>query len=1361
MRVEQHIHLIYALRKIKNSLLILSVMFCSMSIDLKASNDILSFYHYTNETGLPSSYVKSITQDHYGFIWLATRVAVCRFDGSQYKQFPAYDENGEQTELLCNRIFVCPDSLLVCKTNDGKYFYFDSDQETFKSYNLLNNIGQTQSVEPTRGGYWICRDNNIYFLDSKTSLLTDLRKMDGFGKIPNEITFLNLLVKGDHLIALTGNQLIFWFDLKSESFKSFEIPPMFGNIPITTFYLDNLNYLWLSQENRGLCRMDLKTGKYTCFATDHYDNTYIPHNMVHCFSEDRQNRLWIGTEAGLFLWSNDTETFSFHKFEPANPNGLNGDPIYSSFCDNKGNIWLGTYFGGINFWSSETSFFKTWSSGIGDWQLGGNVVSCLKEDSAGNLWIAFEDMGLNKYDIRTGEIIKYTSKGNVKGLTYNNLHDLLFASDDELWIASYTGGINILNPNTGKFSYINQRNNSELPSDNVYAFYRLENSIFIATSQGIALYNISTRKISKFKPDMLGNIEFQSICKSGNKIWFSSVQGVYYLDLKTDSLIKFEKIPQMTHINFVKADSKSRIWIGDCYNGLCYFDEKSDKVVFFNKENNFPASWMFSLEEGKNGWIWVSTDKGLINFNPETKDFVLFDSNSGIAFNQFNFRASYTDRHGNIYFGGNNGMVSFNESDDLDVSKNKPINFTGLQLFNQPVQPGKDSPLKISLNKTDKIKLRYDQNVFTLEYTALNFSTHGRCQYAYYLENFEKAWNFVGNRNFATYTNLSPGTYYFHVKGSENNIMNEPSEKVLIIIITPPYYLSIWAFLVYFILVCIISIVLYLIGKRLEKSKTLVTMERLEKEHAEEINKVKLEFFTNISHELKTPLTLILGPLSKIMEEEKLAPVSKKRLLGIEKNARRLFQLINQLLEFRKIENGKEHLQVSQSDVRLLAHDIKESFESLSESKDIEFRIIIPPLETLIWFDANKIDKVLFNLLSNAFKFTDAGGLVELIIDVVKRDGRSKKSNHDLLISVSDTGKGIKTDMLDKVFDRFFQIEDGNNKNKGSGIGLAYVKSLVLLHRGQIKVESELSKGTKFTVVIPASKKDYSAEEIVKRDSVVIDHEDNMTIDSDYDIDIKMIDSNGSSRNPVVLIVEDNMELLDFMKESLEEKYQIFTAQNGLEALEKLNHFTPELIISDVMMPGMDGFEFTKSIKSAIKTSHIPVILLTAKSGLENKFRGLRTGADYYIEKPFYPNILEQNIENILNTRRSLIERFKNDAFVPMSEIAQSEGDKLFVEKLTAIVLSNISDPDMDVTFLIQKMGVSRSLLHLKLKGLVDSSTTEFIRSVRLKEAVKLISSGKCNISEAAYETGFSSPAYFTRRFKEHYGKSPRDYFNL
>ncbi len=1360
MKKQQDIKLSAIIKLVGYCLLILFIWSYVTSLKLLAQDEAPAFYHYTNETGLPSSYVKGIAQDRYGFIWLATRVSVCRFDGSHYKEFPAFDEKGGAAELLCNRIFTCPDSMLICRTKEEKYFYFDFNQECFKSYTLLNNIGPTQNIEPTNGGYWICKDNIIYFLDSKTALLTDIRKMNLFNKIPGDESFQMLFVRGDQLIAITGSHQIYCLDLKNGTLKCHKIPSVLGNQPLTALYIDHLNYLWLDQELNGLCRMDLASGQFIHFSKDHFGSTFIPHNMVHCFCEDKQNRLWIGTEAGLFLWSNDTGTFSFHKFERKNPKGLNADPIYSSLCDKNGNIWMGTYFGGINFWSSQKSFFKTWDLGTNNWQLGGNLVSCLKEDNEGNLWIAFEDMGLNKLNIKTGDVTRYTHKEDMTGLSYNNLHDLLFVSDNELWIASYTGGINILNPKTGKFSFINQKNNSELPSDNIYAFSRSGNSIFISTSLGIAIFDINTRKLSKFKPNQIGDIQFESICNSGNKTWFSSHKNIYSYDAFTDSLIRFDKIPQMTQINFVKTDSKGRIWIGDCYNGLCYLNQKSNEIVPFNKGNNFPASWIFSLEEDKNGLIWVSTENGLIKIDPELNEFMLFDGNSGTSFGQFNFRASYVDRRGNLYFGANNGMVSFNENDNPNVSTDKPIIFTGMQLFNKPVQPGKNTPLNKSINDVDKVILDYDQNVFTLEFTSFNFSTHGYGNYAYYLENFEKNWNFVGNRTFATYTNMSPGTYFFHVKGSSNNLMSNSEERVLKIVVRPPFYLSVWAFLIYFIVVCLIAIILYMIGKRLEKSKALVTFERLEKEHAEEINQVKLDFFTNISHELRTPLTLILGPLSKMMEEEKLSPFFRKRLMGIENNARRLFNLINQLLEFRKIESGKECLQVSQYDIRLLAEEIRASFESISESRDVNFRLNFPPGETLVWFDTNRIEKIIFNLLSNAFKFTDDGGSVELTLAVVRRDLRLIKKNQDLQITVSDTGIGIKPQMVDKVFDRFFQIEDGKMKHTGSGIGLAYVKSLVQLHRGQITVESELGKGTKFTVLIPASKTDFTALEIAKNAQQLIEHEQLTLPDNDYDPAVKMSDANGIGHDPIVLIVEDNLELLDFMHETLEHKYQIYTAKNGNEALEKLKYFSPELIITDVMMPGIDGFELTRIIKSELKTSHIPVILLTAKSGLDNKLLGLKTGADYFIEKPFYPNILEQNIENILKTRRRLIERYKNDAFIAISDIAFSESDKVFIEKLTTAVKSNISDPMMDVTFLLRAMNISRSLLHLKLRGLVDCSATEFIRSIRLKEAVKLISSGTCNISEAAYETGFSSPAYFTRRFKEHYGKSPREYFN-
>lgn len=1336
--------------------------FCFICQNRAIGNDnVLNFIHYTNKDGLPTSYVKSITQDHCGFIWLATRISVCRFDGKNFKEFPAYDESGNPFSLICNRIFSTSDSTLIARTNDAKYFYFDFDNECFKPYPLLNNIGITQSIEPADKGYWICRDNNLYFLDIKTGKLSELREKVTFGNIPGDVSFINVKKNGENMVAITENKLIVWFDFKRSKIKSFEFPSALESYAVSSFYLDQGNNVWIGDENEGLFRLNLDNGLIDYYSDDMQGDNYISHNLIHCFTEDHQGRVWIGTEAGICLWSPVTKKFTICRYDLSDPSGLNTDPIYDAFCDKSGNVWLGTYFGGINFWSAEKNFFKTWTSGIGNRQLGGNVVSCLREDSYGNIWIGLEDLGVNKLDITSGEISKYSSTSSKNSLSYNNVHDIIFMSDNTMWIATYTGGINIMDIKTGKYTYINRKTSVNLPSDNIYSFLPSGDSVFIATSNGIALYNGRTKNISGFYSDKLKNFQFESMCKTNKKIWFSSSQGVYFFDTRIDSLCKFDRIPEFTNINFVKSDSKGRVWIGDCYDGLCYYDEHADSVVRFNIENGFPVSWMFSIEEGNGGWFWASSDKGLVRLNPEKKIFTLYDSNSGVPFNQFNFRASYKDSWGNIYFGGNNGMVSFNENENPDISKKMEIFFTGMQLFNKSITPGKKSPLKKSINEVEKIRLDYRQNVFTIEFSALSYSYSGKCQYAYYLENFEKTWNYVGNRDFASYTNLSPGTYYFHVKGSVSNIVNEKNERILKIIVNPPFYLSIWAFIFYFFLVWAITIMVYMIGKRFEKSKAQVEMERREKIHGEELHKVKLEFFTNISHELKTPLTLILGPLNKILDEEKLSPAFRKQLSGVEKNAQRLFHLINQLLEFRKIDDGKEVLQVERCDLKSFANDIRDSFEQTAENKNIDFKINIPNEDIPVWLDINKVDKIIFNLLSNAFKFTKNGGGIELKLEVMTREKKGKNAKYNLVISVSDTGKGIEPQMVNRIFERFFKLDNEGSLDKGTGIGLSYVKSLLILHRGEIKVQSELGVGSTFTVILPVSKSDYFKEEISHPSLQYIPSKEDIELETESEESYQFIDSNGFSHDPAILIVEDNNELLEFMKESLEEKYQIFTAKNGKEAMDKIAKHLPDLIISDVMMPLMDGFEFSKRIKSDINTSHIPIILLTAKSGVENRLAGLKTGADFYIEKPFYLNVLEQNIENILNTRIKLIERFKNDAFVSVSEVTHTESDKLFIEKLTAIIKNNISDPDLDVTFLIREMGISRSLMHLKLKSLVDCSATEFVRSIRLREAVKLISNGKFNISEAAYETGFSSPTYFTRRFKEYYGKSPREYFNL
>ena len=1346
----------------KKNLSVFSILFVILTFAerIQGNDETLTFYHYTNEDGLPSSYVKSIVQDTSGFIWLATRITVSRFDGKDFQEFPVFDEAGNTIKIFCNKLFLSPDSILITRTNNGIYYYFDDDQECFRPYSLLNKMGTLDAVAATLKGYWICQNKKVVFLNLRTGKKEALKQHFPFAGIPEKVKFKNLMIRDKLLALLTDQGTIYCIDNHLQKAVNYKVPDEILSSSTDLQFIDSGNYIWIGELDHGLIRMNAGNGGYDFFSKEKAPPFHLQHNMVHCLTEDHKGRIWIGTEAGVARYSPETGHLSLSNFNLSDLSGLNSDPIYDVFCDKQGNVWLGTYFGGVNFWSSEKKFFRTWSSGLGRWQLRGNVVSCLAEDEKGNLWVGLEDKGLDKIDMKNGHVRHYAEGNGPEDLSYNNLHNLLFVSSNELWAATYTGGINIINTKTNRIRRLNRANTPALASDAIYAFMRVGDSVFIGTSAGITIHDTRKKTFTRFKPAIIGDLQFETMAKTKKSLWFSSGHHVYCYWPEKDSLFVFDKIPKMANINFVKTDMEGQIWIGDCYKGLCRYNEKDESVRYFNTDTGFPASWIFSLEEGENGWFWASSDKGLIKFSTDEKTEILYDSNSGIPFNQFNFRSSFKDKNRNIYFGGNNGMVSFNEKTYSGKNKTMNIMFTGMQLFNKTVHPGDYDFLKHSLNKVSEISLDYNQNVFTLEYTAFCFSSKGRCQYAYYLEGFESEWNYVGNRNFATYTNLSPGTYKFHVKGALDNIRKETKERTLTIIVRPPFWLTKWAFACYSILSVLFSVLVFKVGKNLEKSKSMIKLERREKEHANEIHKVKLEFFTNISHELKTPLTLILGPLNRTMQEEPLSPALRRRLMGIERNANRLFQLINQLLEFRKIENRKENLKITKCNIRTMMEEIGNSFENIIESRDIDFRVHYPQKDIPVWIDPGKVDKIIFNLLSNAFKFTKEGGKIEFSAELKKRDNKSGKSDDDLLISVSDSGKGIRPEMIDKVFDRFFQIDDDHSGNTGSGIGLAFVKSLVLLHKGEINVESIVNKGSVFTVKLPVSKTDYSAEEIISEPLQYWPSSGEFLSGPDDREEIDPIKEDTPSRKPSLLLVEDNIELINFMKETLELKYKVVTALNGETALKKLSTFHPDLIISDIMMPEMDGFAFTRYVKNNLETSHIPLILLTSKSGTENRLKGLKTGADYYIEKPFYPSILEQNISNILNTRKNLIERFKDDAFIQVGEMAHSESDKAFIEKITGIIKENISNSSMDVSFLVQKMGVSRSLLHMKLKGLVGCSSTEFIRAIRLKEAVRLIASGKCNISEAAYETGFSSPTYFTRRFHEFYGKSPREYFS-
>lgn len=1327
-----------------------------ISLFAYSNNEKLKFIHYTNNDGLPSSYIKSICQDRFGYIWVATRSSVCRFDGKNFKTFQALGPDGNTFDIWSKRnLYHHNDSMLIAQTMKDKFYSFNFELEVFEPYALLNDLGGVTELQESKDGFWVFAPNSVKFLNLKNGELKPFREKIDFVNIPKDVSIVKVREKEDRLVAVTSSRNLLILDSEQKQQWKFQLPNEIVPNEIGVFYLDEHNYAWLGNSGQGLFRINLTNGRIARFSFEQKGNRYLLHNLVHSIAEDKLGRIWIGTEDGLCLWSPYTESFTYYQYDINNPDGLNTNPIYNIFCDRNKNMWLGTYFGGINFWSSNSEFFKIWQAGTSKNHISGNAVSCITEDSENNIWIGMEDMGVNQIESQSQTIKRIINEDN--GLSFNNVHDLLFENSNRLWIATYTGGINILNLRTNKFEYINQNIYPNLPSNEIYKLLHVGDSMFISTSAGVAIYNLKNKKLSLFEEETFKNFQVEYMFNGKNRIWFSSYIGVYYFDKETRNLEAFDKFAHLKNLNFVKTDSKNRVWVGDCLQGLWGYDFKNDTLYHYDENNDFPFSWIFSLEEGNDGYLWASGDKGLVKFKPETNEKVGFNHESGLPFEQFNFRASYKDKKGDIYFGGNTGMISFNENNKQNEAKELEVVYRGMQLFNQELVPGVSSALRKSLNMHPEIELKYKENVFTIEYTSLYFQNRGHCQYAYYLEGFEENWNYVGNRDFATYTNLSPGEYYFHVKASSDNTQWGDKSNTLKITINPPFWLSNWGFFLYFLIVVLLLVAFYLVTTRIQQSKALAEMERREKEYLTELNNFKLEFFTNVSHELRTPLTLIVGPLTRILEDEKLPLALINKMKGIKNNAHRLLALINQLLEFRKVETGREKLKVSHQHINKLLNDIEEAFAESASTKGIQLRFEKHGLNHKIWVDCQKLEIILVNIIANALKYTKEGGEVtvraELIVNKVV--SKSKVLN----VVISDTGVGIEASKLPKIFNRFYRAEvNEKNTGSGSGIGLAFVNSLIKLHKGRINVESTVGKGTVFMVEIPVSKTNYKDNEIILGTNQYI--ADVEPIDEPDSHPLLKNEADHLGNKPTVLVVDDNLELLEFISEMLADDYTVFTAVDGIQGMGKVEETLPDLIISDVMMPGIDGFELTRRLKSDIRTSHIPLILLTAKSGEENEFEGLQTGADYYIEKPFLPHILSRLIENILTTRKNLIERFKSDVNMLPTEMAVSESDKELIEKITNLIKANIDIPNLDVSFIVNEIGISRSLLHVKLKKLTDCSATEFIRSIRLREAVKLIAEGKCNISEAAYQSGFSSPAYFSRRFKEYFGVTPKAYFN-
>jgi signal transduction histidine kinase/AraC-like DNA-binding protein/streptogramin lyase len=1153
---------------------------------------------------------------------------------------------------------------------------------------------------------------------------------------------------------------------------------------ISKLFVDDDNVLWIAR-NESLQRYNILTNLWD---VDFQENTkHIFRNLqITGIDQDNDGNIWIVTDGkGAFVFEKNAGIPFNVRNIPYKEGSLSSDGLTSIFCDETGIVWIGTAKKGVDFYKKNIRKFRIYrNSPIDPWSLSNNDVDCIREDNNGNLWVGTNGGGLNYLNTRNDKFYHLFPDGKgIYSLSSNIIVTLFEDSDQKLWIGTYLGGLNCFDPLTGRVKvYTHDNSDSTSLSDNrVWGVCEdSHKNIWVATlTSGL---NRLDRKTGGFKRFNTGNSSIcfdytNSISVDGNdNFWISTAYGLINFDpLKNNSKCYFHDPANSFSISSNQIistfnDSRGMFWVCT-YDGLNLMDQKNGSFRVFKEKDGLSSASVFRIEEDNDGNLWISSRNGIskliIGDTEKGEDslsfrFVNYDMTDGLQGREFNQTASFKTRDGELWFGGPNGLNAFYPQEVKEDRSPVRLVITGLRIDNNVIKYGQKVNGRVLIEKplfnTDKIVLKYAENSFTIDFVALNYFFPGKSKYAYTLEGFSDKWTYTdGRENFATFSNVKNGNYTFKVKATNSDGLWNDSFITLKVKIMPPVWKSWYAYLIYTVLILSLLILLRYLTLTKERMKMQMVHEHIEYEHIHEMDSLKIKFFTNISHEFRTPLTLIFSPLEELMGRLKNKP-EEKYLNLIHQNARRLLFMVNQLLDLRKMEVQGFRYNPSAGDIIAFIRETVFSFKDLSEQKHIllNFHSEFEQLDTL--FDRDKMEKIMFNLLSNAFKFTPPGGRITVTI---VRGGQLKNRSTEesglplspITINVEDTGIGISAENIDKLFISFYQVESKNSDSYGSGIGLSLVKEFVLLHDGEIIVKSEPGKGSCFSVILPAlnNRKALSEDNLLENSSPSFRYF-NPSQESG------IADSRGEK--PTLLIAEDNDDLRFYMKDNLQKTYNICESANGNDAVSLIRKIIPDLIISDIVMPGINGIELCRLVKNDIDLCHIPVILLTALATDEEQTESLVTGADDFIIKPFNFQILETRISNLISTRRNLKQVFRSNLVVGPDEITITSLDEQFINKSIELVELNISNPDYTVEELSRDLGMSRTLFYKKILALTGKTPLEFIRSMRLKRAEQLLQKSQLNVSEIAYRVGFNDPKYFRKHFKNEFGLLPSQYLD-
>ncbi|MDO6738813.1 two-component regulator propeller domain-containing protein [Wenyingzhuangia sp. 2_MG-2023] len=1344
------------------AILVLSFLFILKTIAQNNYEELkdLRFKHLSIKDGLSQRSVTSILQDSKGYLWFGTRDGINIYDGTN---FSVFRHNSEDNSSLSHSWITCvfEDSKknIWIGTKNGlnrynpkeKNFirYKKNSHPYFVTDNEIWNIEQVDNQT-----LWIGTNHKITTIDIENftahTLKTEVEKKFVSKKIRNTCKtidgFLWVCMPTKILKYNPQNNTIIYYNYPNNS----SIEAHLNNAP--KIYQDHQKTIWLGYEN-GLAVWDKNLNVFKDFKLN---NTNSIRSSVRGFNEDNHGNLWVGTYTGLYILNKKRthlKNFVHHKNAVRS---LSQNSIYSIIKDHRGDMWIGTWAGGINYFDYSFQSFKQIYAGYSNNMLNYNVVSSIIQQENGNLLIGTEGGGLNYYHKKTGKFTYYQHNSkNPNSIGSNNIKSLLLDADKNLWIGTHDQGLFYLNLSKKPFKFqkidLVLEESKHLKDYRILCLHQDQNqNIWIGTlTKGIFIYNRKNHQIKQLENKIKS---VKCIVESNNPdtIFIGGSDGLEKINIHTQKItpLKYQrKNPSIRNsINCISVQNET-IWIGTEGKGLYEIHAKTKKTTKYGIAQGLLNEVIYGILLGDDNKIWISTNSGISSLDLKTKKTENYLESNGLQGSEFNYGAYLKAKDGVLMFGGTNGLNFFKPKEIIKNNFIPPVDISGIKINNKNYIYITDSIFNIDL--------KYNENDINIDFTALSFSQAQKNQYAYKLEGFDLEWKYVGNNKTATYTNLDKGNYTFKVKASNNNNLWNTSGKSIHITILPAPWRTWWAYTIYII---ILIIAFYFVQRLIlirVKERNELKQEKFDRERLEEINQMKLTLFTNISHDFRTPLTLIIGPLQRMIHNKMGDNEIQKQHQIMHRNANMLLELINQLLDFRKSESGKQLLYASQSDIVSFVKNIKKAFDDLADFKQFKFDFISTEESLPLWFDKIKMKKILYNLLSNAFKYNEIKGKIAIKISI--QEANSQKY---AVIKIINYGEVIPSENLHHIFDRYYRF-DKEGKQKGTGIGLALTKSLVELHHGNITATSSLEKGTCFKVMIPLGKNHLTSAQCIEH------REEDLPLEKSFLLEknLKILEQESLKEKTTlkknmdtILLVEDNIDVRNFVKDIFKNQYNILEAEHGKEALEIIKTSEVQLVLSDVMMPEMDGFELCQHIKQNIVTSHIPVLLLTAKTATEHQKTGFHIGADAYIAKPFDASILALRVTNLLNTRKNLVSKFKKDQILEPKEITTTSADEEFLKKAIEIIEKNISDGDFNVKEFTEQMHMSRSVIYKKIKALTDQSITEFIRTIKLKKAAQMIAKTQLSISEIAYEIGFNDLKYFRSCFKKQFNTVPSNY---